>query len=204
MTFDRLGAGALAGALRKHSPKPQGRGASVEGRDIFRMHQAPQYTQSLLLLLVFRYGSRAGQRNGFAARLLDFFQGRPAESMSGNTELFCELAVGEHLQLIVATFYQPSPAKLIGRYIGARFESVVQFTDIDNSHLRGPLIVEAALGNAAHERHAAAFKYRVLRPARQLALAFVTAAGGLAMAGTRTSSQPLGPLALVNAVIDLR
>ena len=84
----------------------------------------------------------------------------------------------------------------------AGVEQLLQVADVDLGDDQGRGVGEAALGNAPHQRRAAALEDRQGLPAGAGELALVAAAGGLALAAADAAALAVGPLVLVNALVD--
>src|SRR5215831_6561827 len=117
-----------------------------------------------------------------AARLGDLFLGRRAESMRVNGELVLQFAVAQNLDGIRGAADKTVRAKQIGGDRFARGKNI-QFFQVHHRICDSKQIVEAALRDAAMQRHLAAFKPAAARITAAGLLPLVTGAGGLAELG---------------------
>src|SRR6185436_635982 len=74
--------------------------------------------------------------------------------------------------------------------------------DVDLGHGDGPGVREAALGDAADQRRAAALEDRQGLPAGAGELPLVAAASRLALAAAKAAALAIGPLVFVNALVN--
>src|SRR5262249_13410126 len=122
---------------------------------------------------------------------LDLGSGRCAEGMCAHRQFFGDLAVSENFYSVTAAFRQAPVAQRRFVHSGAVVECV-EGLDIHRNVVRPvPRVVESAFGNAANERHLAAFETDADRAAGTGCLAFTPAAAGLAMAAGFALTQPL-------------
>src|SRR5208282_2179253 len=116
------------------------------------------------------------------------------ERVRVHRELFAQLAVAENFDAAGAAIGQARRAQC--RFVHARaVVKPVQVADVHAEIARGkPGVVEPALGDAADERHLAAFETDADRTARTGGLALAATTTGFAMAAGFTLAQTLGAM----------
>src|SRR5678815_2613136 len=134
--------------------------------------------------------SSTGHHLGAAARLVDGRLGRRAERVRLDGQRLRQRALPQHLDLLVAADEAVLRQRLAIDH-RAGLEDGFELGEVDDAVLDPERIAEAALRQAALERHLATLEARVCVTAGARALPLVTAAGGLAVAGSRTAAEPL-------------
>ena len=127
---------------------------------------------------------------GLSARLFDFFLGRLREGCSLHGDLLGNAAVAKNLQTVLAIVQNAFFDQ--GRRVND--SAVFELIENRNIHSRQGLcedVVEAALRDAACQRHLAAFEADAELAARTGLLALVSAACGLAVASAGTTALAL-------------
>src|SRR5262245_45210636 len=124
-----------------------------------------------------------------AAFGLDLRPGRGAESMGADGQFAGEVAITEDLDPSNRPIGQARAAQSGFIHSSAVVEPIQGFEIDGQINRRVPGIVEPALGNAANERHLAAFKADADRAAGTGSLALATASAGLAVAAGFTLAE---------------
>src|SRR5687768_16417427 len=95
----------------------------------------------------------AGLDDDLAAGLFDLLFGLGAELVRVNLELAVEIAVAEDLDLVVSMLGEAARFKEVHRHVGASVE-LRKIADVDDRDFQSKrVVVEAALGQPAKERH---------------------------------------------------
>src|ERR1035437_243883 len=138
-----------------------------------------------------------GRGSGFAgddfhraALGLDFCLGRRTDRAGNDRKFFGQFAGAENFHAVRPAIGQPNGTQ--GRFINARtIFKLVQVADIHgDTHNRETGIVETALGDAADERHLAAFKTDTNGTAGTCGLAFATATGSFTVPAGFALTEP--------------
>ena len=137
----------------------------------------------------FRCDQFTGAAFGF-----DFRFGGGAEGVSGNGEFTGEFAVAENFETVAWTVRKAGVAEDF--FVHARaFVKAVEGFQIDGQIASGVAgVVEAALGDAADERHLAAFEADADRTAGAGSLPLAAPSAGLAVAAGFTLAKPLAAM----------
>ena len=134
----------------------------------------------------------------------DLFLGRLAELMSLDRKLFGQVPVAEDFNLIKDPFGKTFFHRLGHGDVGTAVEGLIQLADVDDSHAAGELaIIETAFGDSPGQGRLAAGIAQAIRRPRTAVKALVAAGRGLAVAGTRTATDPFAVFALMNAPVDV-
>src|ERR1017187_6831899 len=145
--------------------------------------------------------SSLGRHGGFAADDLarpapgfDFGARRDAERAHAHHQLFGQFAFAENFHSAGAAVGQAGRAQ--SRFIHAHaVVEPLQFADVHRDITRAkPRVVEPALGDAADERHLAAFKTDANRAAGTRRLALAAATARLAMTAGFTLAEPFAAM----------
>ena len=130
---------------------------------------------------------------GLSACCLDSLLGRSGESRSLDSELLGQLAAAQNLVAVAALGEDTLLQQRVDRDSIAVLE-LIQGAEIHDLQGLCEDVVEAALGDAAGQRHLAAFKANTDLAAGAGLLALVTAAAGLSVAGAGAPALPVrGP-----------
>ena len=137
----------------------------------------------------FRRDQFAGASFGF-----DFGFGGGTEGMGADSEFTGKFAVTKNFDPVGPAICKPGIAEDL--FVHARaFVKAIQSFEVDGQITRGVAgVVEAALGNAANERHLPAFETNTDRTAGTRALALSTAAGSLTVTARFTLAQALAAM----------
>src|SRR6266513_806203 len=139
-------------------------------------------------------GAVTGSARDRAARLLDFRPGGGGHGHALDGEAAPHVSHAEQLDRPIRPAHQPGPEQRLRRHLDAGGE-LAQMADVH--YLRGLLegVREAALRDAADERHLTALEAGSRLPARARGLPLATPARGLADPGTRpTPLADAGPV----------
>src|SRR5262249_51752599 len=125
-----------------------------------------------------------------AAERLDLFFGFGGKSMRADRQFLRELAVAQDLHRLAFAADQTAFVERLGRDFAARIERF-ELSQINDDPAAAKRIVKAVLGQPPLERHLAAFESGRDVAAGARALAFMAAAGGLAVPGAIAASDAL-------------
>src|SRR5688572_13484831 len=139
---------------------------------------------------------RPGRRDNFARAALAFNLGTSggAKRMRADRQLASQLAGAEDLDAVSLAIGEPSLAQRLEVNASAVAELVQRFEIDGDVTRRVPRVVETALGDAADERHLAAFKTDADRAAGTGGLALATAAAGFAVTAGLTLAETLAAM----------
>src|SRR4029453_8193439 len=112
---------------------------------------------------------------GGAARGGDLLGRLAAELVRAHRELLTDVAARQHLDLLSLAADQPLLPEQFGRDHGAGIKTIRQRVKVHHRVLGAELVVEAALGGAAVQRHLAAFEPALELEARTRLRALVAA-----------------------------
>src|SRR2546425_7366324 len=131
---------------------------------------------------------RHDNRLGPAAGPGDLVQGRFAEAVRLDDDGPGQLAVAEHLDAAEQLLHQAFPDEALRRDLALER---VERPEVDHRVLHPEQVREAALRDAALQRHLAALEAEVLLAPRARQLPLVARRGGLAVPRARTAADPL-------------
>ena len=106
---------ALAASLRPQRFAPPANAAVCRRRAVARYRAAFLAFWSSSAILTLTTGAGSAEHDGFAAGLLDFFQGAGAEAVGGDLELLGQLAIAQDLEHVVAALGQVLGLEDFGR-----------------------------------------------------------------------------------------